>query len=215
LLPIILKIRLMTMAMAGWTAAASPLPLPADAIATLFAGHTSAPIEVRLYDENDHQSGTVAIWRDGSTDEATTAEVKRLFRCRRTHKEKMIAAATLGMLADVAERYPGKTIEYVSGYRTGWDESRTSPHRHAEAIDFRIRGVQLRTIRDHVWRTYSQVGVGWYPEGQYIHIDTRPDRNDTSWTFLRGKNRYSPYWAELARKPQAVAAQPASKRPGS
>lgn len=204
------------MAMAGWTASVSPVPMPAEAVAALFAGQTNAPVEVSLYDENEHQRGQIVIWRDGSTDEATKLEVKRLFRCRKSRREKMIASMTLAMLADVATRYPGKTIEYVSAYRANRGESATSPHRHAAAIDFRIRGTHLREIRDYLWRTYTAVGVGWYPEGQYIHIDSRPGLNDTSWTFVNGKNRYKPYWAELARQPQVMARPSGSgRRPGS
>ena len=201
MLPIILKIRLMSMAAAGWTAAASPVPLPAEAVATLFAGTTSAPVEVQLYDENDRQRGRIAIWRDGSVDAHTRDVVKRLFRCRKTHREVMIHKRTLAMLADVADRHEGKIIEYVSAFRIHRGESRTSPHRDARAIDFRIRGVGLRSIRDYVWRNYREVGVGWYPDGQYIHIDARPTWNDMSWTFVRGKNRYHPSWAEIARQP--------------
>ena len=201
MLPIILKIRLMSMAAASWTAAASPVPLPAESVATLLATQTSGPVEIDLYDENDYQRGRIAVWRDGSVDDDTRAVVKRLFRCRYTHREAMIHKRTLGMLADVAERYEGKTIEYVSGFRVHSSESRTSPHRDARAIDFRIRGVALREIRDYLWRQYTEVGVGWYPEGQYIHIDARPTMHDTSWTFVKGRNRYHPYWSELARKP--------------
>jgi len=217
-LPIILKAKLMATAMAGWTAAAAPVPMPAEALATLFAGTAAAPVQVDLYDENDHQKGLVAIWRDGSTDADTTDELRHLFRCRRTHREATIAQGTLMMLADVAERYPGKPIEYVSAYRASRDESPTSPHRHATAVDFRIRGVQLRTIRDHLWRSYSGIGVGWYPEGQYIHIDSRPKLHDTSWTFVKGANRYNPYWADLARRaepPPETAQVAVRRRPGS
>ena len=204
MLPIILKIRLTTMAMAGWTAGVSPMPLPTDAVATLVAGTNATPVEVKLYDENDKQKGTVAIWRDGQTDESTEVELMRLFRCRRTHREAVMARVTLGMLADVADRYPDKTVEFISAYRVGRDESRTSPHRHATALDFRIRGVALRDIRDYVWRAYRLVGVGWYPKGQYIHIDTRPDKGDMTWTFVKGKNRYWPTWAIAARKPEKM-----------
>ena len=214
MLPILIKIRLLTTAMTGWTAAAAPMPMPAQLVATVMTSDSMAPIEVSLYDENDHQTGTVAIWRDGDTDDAPHAEIKRLFRCRTTHREKMIAQKTLAMLADVSEHYPGKTIEYVSGYRTGRHESSTSPHRDGRAIDFRIRGIQLREIRDYLWRTYSDVGVGWYPTEQFVHIDTRPGLHDTAWTFLHGVNRYHPYWAELVRQPQ-VAAVSHEPRPGS
>jgi uncharacterized protein YcbK (DUF882 family) len=204
--PILIKLKLMTTAMAGWTAASTPAPLPVQAVATVVAVDAASPIPVALFDENEHQQGTIAVWRDGSTDAATTAEVKQLFRCRTTHRQKMIAKATLAMLADVSQHYPGKTIEYVSAYRTGGSESRTSPHRDGRAIDFRIRGVSLQQIRDYVWKTYTDVGVGWYPSEQFVHIDTRPVDHDMSWTFYKGVNHYNPYWAELARRPQPVVA---------
>jgi uncharacterized protein YcbK (DUF882 family) len=206
LLPIILKVKLATTVMAGWTAAASPVPLPAEAVATMYAGETAGPVEVSFFDENAHQDYNIAIWRDGTTDDATTATVKKMFRCRTTYREKMIAKKTLAMLADVSQHYPGKTLEYVSGYRASRNESMTSPHRDGRAIDFRIRGVQLREIRDYLWVTYSDVGVGWYPVEQFIHIDTRPGlMGDTAWTFLNGDNHYHPFWAELARDPELQA----------
>lgn len=205
MLPIILKIRLATMMMAGWSASATPAPMPTEAIATMFAAQTAGPIEVSFYDENDHQAGTVAIWRDGSIDDATKALVKHLFRCRSTHREKLMAQKTLAMIADVSEHWDGKVIEYVSAYRVGRGESATSPHRDGRALDFRIRGVQLREIRDYLWTTYTDVGVGWYPVEQFIHIDTRPGIHDTSWTFLNGVNHYHPFWAESARDPQLQA----------
>ena len=201
MLPIIIKIRLMSMAAASWTAAASPVPLPAESVATLIAARSAGPVEASFYDENDHQRGRIAIWRDGAVDPETRSIVKRLFRCRKTHREVMIHRNTLAMLADVAERYEGKTIEYVSAFRIHRGESRTSPHRDARAVDFRIRGTHLRDIRDYLWSNYHEVGVGWYPEGQYIHIDTRPTMHDMSWTFVRGRNRYHPHWAEVARTP--------------
>lgn len=213
MLPIILKIRLTTMAMGGFVAATAPMPLPAEAITMVVAGHTATPVEVSLYDENEHQVGTIAIFRDGATDDQTTADVKRMFRCRTTHRQKVIAKQTLAMLADVSDHYPGKTIEYVSAFRTGGNESATSPHRDGRAIDFRIRGVALKEIRDYVWKTYSNVGVGWYPSEQFVHIDTRPQ--DMTWTFVGGENHYHPYWADLARQPPQVLALAHDHRPGS
>ncbi len=203
MLPIILKVRLATTVMAGWTASASPVPMPAEEFATMFAGDTAGPVEVNFFDENAHQSHTLALWRDGATDDVT--QVKRMFRCRTTYREKLIAKKTLAMLTDVSEHYPGKVIEYVSGYRASRQESSTSPHRDGRAVDFRIRGVQLREIRDYLWVTYSDVGVGWYPVEQFIHIDTRPGLHDTAWTFLNGENHYHPFWSELARDPDMQA----------
>ena len=205
MLPVIIKMKLATTLMAGFAAASTPTALPVSQLAIAIGGAAATPVAVPLYDENEHQTGTVAIWRDGWTDDETTVELKRLFRCRSTHHEHKLAQKTLAMLADVSDHYPDKQVEYVSVYRVGGNESSTSPHRAARAIDFRIRGVDLRKIRDYVWRTYHEVGVGWYPSEQFIHIDTRPTMNDTAWTFLNGDNHYHPYWAELARQPAVTA----------
>jgi uncharacterized protein YcbK (DUF882 family) len=208
MLPIILKLKLATAAAAGLAAAASPLPMPAEALAMTVVERATAPVEVKLYDENLLVHATVAIRRDGTMDDATSTEVKHLFRCRSTGRAHAIARKTLAMLADIADRYD-RTIEFVSVYRVQQGESPTSPHRDARAIDFRIRGMPLTQIRDYLWRTYSEVGIGWYPAEQFIHMDSRPTLHDTAWTFLTGVNHYHPYWAEVARRP---AKEPVAQR---
>jgi len=212
----ILKLRLMAMVMAGWASASSPVPLPATATAyaTIASGRAVEPVSVKLYDENMHQSATVAIARDGTMDRATTAQLQRLFRCRTTLHEHPIARATLVMLADLADRFPDRTIEYVSVFRTGAGESSTSPHRAGRAIDFRIRGESLLAIRDYLWRTYSSVGIGWYPGEQFIHMDARPGEKEIAWTFAGGDNHYHPGWADRARATQPATTR-TDHRPGS
>ena len=181
-------------------AALTPAPTPAVPKA-----------EVRLYDENLRVHATVDIGLDGSTDAATTKQLTHLFRCRQSGREHAISRKTLALLAEVATRYPGKTIEFVSVYRATRTESMESPHRGARAIDFRIRGVDLAALRDYLWKSHREVGIGWYPSEQFIHMDTRPGENEIAWTFANGVNHYNPYWAELARHP-APAKQ--DRRPG-
>ena len=211
MLPVLLKLKLATTAAAGLAAAASPVPMPAEVLALTVVERATAPVEVRLFDENLQINATVGIRRDGTMDEATAAEVKHLFRCRQTNRERPIARRTLAMLADLAEKYEPRPIEFVSVYRVQHGESPTSPHRDARAIDFRIRGVSLVQIRDYLWRTYSEVGIGWYPSEQFIHMDARPSLHDTAWTFLAGANHYHPYWAEVARRPASEAAPVAQR----
>jgi uncharacterized protein YcbK (DUF882 family) len=211
MLPVILKLKLATTAAIGLAASASPAPVSAEALAMVVVERAASPVEVKLFDENLRVSATVGIRRDGKLDDETAADVKHLFRCRQTNRERPIARKTLAMLADIAEKYEGKTIEFVSAYRVQRGESATSPHRDGRALDFRIRGVQLREIRDYLWRKYAEVGVGWYPVEQFIHMDTRPTLHDTAWTFLSGVNHYHPYWAEVARRP--VSEQVVLRRP--
>lgn len=212
MLPLLLKIKLLTTAMTGWTAASAPVPLPVEAMAVAFEVRAATPVEVKLYDENLRVSATVLIHHDGTSDDATTKEIRHLFRCRVTNRERPIARKALMMLADIAEMYEGKTVEFVSVYRVQRGESFTSPHRDGRAIDFRIRGVGLRTIRDYLWKKYTEVGIGWYPSEQFVHMDTRPTLHDTSWTFVNGTNKYNPYWAYLARK--TTTPLPQARRPG-
>ena len=212
MLPILLKLKLATTAAAGLAAVASPLPMPAEALAMAVVERAAAPVEVKLHDENLQIDASVAIRRDGTMDDATAAEVKRLFRCRQTGRAHVIARRTLAMLADIPDKYD-RTIEFVSVYRVQRGESPTSPHRDARAIDFRIRGVSLTQIRDYLWRKYTEVGIGWYPAEQFIHMDSRPNLHDTAWTFLAGENHYHPYWAEVARRPVREA-PPQRHRPG-
>jgi uncharacterized protein YcbK (DUF882 family) len=213
MLPVILKLKLATSAAIGLAASASP-PIPAEAIAVVALERAASPIEVKLFDENLRINATIGIRRDGTMDAQTAAEVKHLFRCRTTNRERPIARRTLAMLADLAEKYEPRTIELVSAYRVQQGESPTSPHRDARAIDFRIRGVRLTDVRDYLWHKYTEVGIGWYPSEQFIHMDSRPALHDTAWTFMTGDNHYHPYWAEVARKPAVEPAVRPSHRPG-
>lgn len=209
MIPAIAQLKLasaMMTAMAG----AAPVPVPV-ALGPVAAEASLEPVEVALYDENMRVHAVVAIGHDGSTDAATTAVLTHLFRCRQSGREHAIARKTLAMLADVAEHYPGKEIEFVSVYRATRSEGWESPHRGARAIDFRVRGENLPKLRDWLWTKYTDVGIGWYPSEQFIHMDTRPGLHDTAWTFSNGVNHYHPYWAELARHP-APAKQ--ERKPG-
>jgi uncharacterized protein YcbK (DUF882 family) len=215
MLPILLKLKLATAAAAGLAVSAGPVQAPSEALAMVVVERSAAPVEVKLYDENLLVSATLGIHRDGTMDPETAAAAKHLFRCRQTNREHAIARKTLAMLADLAEKYDTRTIELVSVYRVQQGESPTSPHRDARAIDFRIRGVSLTQIRDYLWRTYAEVGVGWYPSEQFIHMDSRPTLHDTAWTFLSGINHYHPYWAEVARRPVTETASVSQRhRPG-
>ncbi|HWU90666.1 MAG TPA: DUF882 domain-containing protein, partial [Kofleriaceae bacterium] len=174
MLPSILELKLAATLMSGWAAASSPVPVPVESAVLMVEARAAAPVEVNIYDENLQVSARVLLERDGSADPDTSRRLTDLFRCRVTGHRAPMAKRTLAMLADLAERYEGKTIELISAHRAAPNESWTSPHRAARALDFRIRGVDLREIRDYLWRKYTEVGIGWYPWDHFVHMDTRP-----------------------------------------
>jgi len=206
---------------ASWLTA-SPAPVPSS---VLEAAQTAAaeiarvvaqdgPVEVTLFDENHTRDGavTVMIGRDGTVDDDTRAELEQMFRCKRTERHHKIDKGLLAMLADVAAHYPGRTIEYVSAFRAL--DSATSRHHQGRAFDFRIAGVSSVEVRDYIWANHHEVGVGWYPENNFVHMDHRPGDRDYAWTQTSGREHGNPFWSVAARR-----AEPPVKRerhrPGS
>lgn len=41
------------------------------------------------------------------------------------------------------------------------------------ACDFRVAGVPNADLRDYLRRTFKSVGVGYYPNSSFIHLDVR------------------------------------------
>jgi uncharacterized protein YcbK (DUF882 family) len=180
--------------------------LPVMATVTLGMAHPEAAppsdsVAVQLYDENHYEFAVVRIGRDGSLTPEADREVRHLFRCKSTGIEHKMDRRLMAMLADVASHFDNRVITFVSGFRTGGAERMTSPHRGARALDFRVNGVSLIAVRDYMWKYYDDVGVGWYPSENFLHMDHR-DHGDVAWTFLHGSERYHPSWAERVRSPE-------------
>ena len=76
-------------------------------------------------------------------------------------------------LQKIAQRFPGKTIEIISGHRP--DARSTSRHHHGRALDVHVQGVSREALRDFC-RTLDQTGVGYYPNGYFVHVDVRDDK---------------------------------------
>jgi hypothetical protein len=90
-----------------------------------------------------------------------------------TENVMRIDPGLLERLQKIANRYPGKVIEIVSGYRP--DSRETSRHHHGRALDMRVSGVTRERLRDFV-RTFEKTGVGYYPNSYFVHMDVRDDK---------------------------------------
>lgn len=77
----------------------------------------------------------------------------------------------LYLLVRVSDTFGGRPIRIVSGYRTSsyYEDSR---HKHAAAVDFSISGVPNAVVRDFI-REFEDVGVGFYPNSSFVHLDVR------------------------------------------
>ena len=85
------------------------------------------------------------------------------------------------ILAATALRFHAPRVDIVSGFRSpkynlmlrkkGHQVARESQHMQGTAVDFRIRGVEIETLREFV-RGLHLGGVGYYPRTRFIHADT-------------------------------------------
>lgn len=205
-------IALLPLVAAGWMTVQHPDP-PASvldaaqvAVTEALTAARAAQVEVTIFNVNYPETITVRIGKDGAVDDATRKQLERTFKCKRTKRQHAIDRGLLVMLADVAARYPGKTIEYVSAYRAV--DPRESRHRQGRAFDFRIPGVPLTELRDYVWTHHTEIGVGWYPQSNFIHMDHRPGDKDYAWTQIGGTEHGNPYWATKARRTDPAPAKP-------
>jgi len=77
------------------------------------------------------------------------------------------------LMQRIAEKFPGKRLEIISGQRPRKQSQKNeSLHNKGQAIDFRVEGVSNAKLVAFA-RSFDQVGVGYYPNSVFIHLDTR------------------------------------------
>jgi LysM repeat protein len=82
-----------------------------------------------------------------------------------------IDSRLIRLLAQVSDAFGGRDVRIVSGYRTqSWVSA--SKHKDGRALDFSIPGVPNEALRDYL-RTLLNVGVGYYPNSSFVHLDVR------------------------------------------
>jgi uncharacterized protein YcbK (DUF882 family)/LysM repeat protein len=106
--------------------------------------------------------------------------LREFLRPRDSQRRKTPNARLLSLLARVSDHFGGRPIHVVSGYRVAKGLTRkTSRHVAGEAIDFRIPGVPLTVLRDYC-QQFPEVGVGYYPTTEFVHLDVR--KQPARWT---------------------------------
>jgi hypothetical protein len=79
-------------------------------------------------------------------------------------------AGLVTRLQAIADRFAGREIHIVSGYRRS---ARTSSrHRQGRALDLRVDGIAREDVVA-LARTFDATGVGYYPNSTFTHIDVR------------------------------------------
>ena len=77
----------------------------------------------------------------------------------------------LAMLTLAAHQYD-KPLEIVSAFRPSGGGS-DSNHGKGLAIDFRVIGVNRQHLLGWLDQSFTNAGIGWYPNSPFIHLDVR------------------------------------------
>lgn len=100
----------------------------------------------------------------------------------RTGKRIDIDARLIRTIAQVSDTFGGRPVHVVSGFREH-SHSRSSKHPLGRALDFSVEGVPNWAVRDYL-RTLEHVGVGYYPNSTFVHVDVRAEA--TYWVDYSG-----------------------------
>jgi len=157
----------------------------------IFTRHTSAPARhlhspayKMLSFEHTHTGDKLKLtyFEQGSYIKDALQEINYLLRDYHTDDVHPIDTALLDQLYDLKQTLGvNKPFHIVSGYRSPFTNAQLRKHSHGvaehslhmqgRAIDIRVEGVQTKTIRNAAL-TMARGGVGYYPNNNFVHLDT-------------------------------------------
>jgi uncharacterized protein YcbK (DUF882 family) len=138
--------------------------------------------EISLFNTHTGEKLIAEYCTEGEYTSAALLEINHILRDFRTGEVKTIDPHLLNLLHAITTKIkPGAQIHIISGYRSpatnlsltkkSSDVAKHSLHMDGKAIDIRIPGCDLGTLRQ-VAMTMQSGGVGYYAQSNFVHIDT-------------------------------------------
>lgn len=182
-------VALMAGAVAGQTSAA----MAAKSMPARSGAHVPVPVPLRARPapavsmEHVTTHSTYALrpdGRSGSISAQTMRSVTQLLRCHHTGKRHPISRRLVELLYSTARHFHSPKLYVVAGYRAPAIAKQKgnpkSAHKRGVACDFRLEGVAIEAVRDYLKEKYRDVGVGYYPNSGFVHLDVGR-RKAASW----------------------------------
>lgn len=157
---------------------AAAFALPSAARAAL-----AAPEKLlSFYNTHTGEATRSTFWANGEYIPAGLAEINKVLRDHRSGEIAPIDPRLLMLLDQVTSATrPGATLHVISGFRSAHTNqmlagqsggvAKRSLHMDGKAIDIRLPGFDLARLRDCALALQGG-GVGFYPDSQFVHIDT-------------------------------------------
>jgi len=153
---------------------AAPIP-PVDA--------RRAP-PLRLHHQARAATATIVVFEAGELRPAALTELRAFLHDPRTGVDRPIHWRLATLLVAVQARFPAHQLVVVSGVRDGRGGHRPANHGRGRALDFRVEGVPNRVLFDMLRASFADVGVGYYPNSTFVHLDVR--ERATVWVDYSG-----------------------------
>jgi uncharacterized protein YcbK (DUF882 family) len=145
----------------------------------------------KLFLHNTHNNEIISVtyWRKGKYDKAALKKLNHIMRDNHNGLSMDMDKHLFDLLYKVQAHLKNHDkVELISGYRSPQTNAmlatytsgvaKKSYHMHGMAIDLRIPGVPTRYIQNcaRSLQGLGAGGVGYYPESDFVHIDTGPVR---------------------------------------
>lgn len=116
-----------------------------------------------------------------------------------TQDVKLLHPRLVWALSEFSRAFPGHPIVFMSGYRR---DGHSGLHGKGRALDLYIRGISNEQAFA-VCRSLRDVGCGFYPYNQFLHVDVRPyGTGHVAWVDASGPgepSRYVDGWPGVLR----------------
>lgn len=159
---------------------AAAVVIPGNALSSVVEP-VSGVRDLHFYNVSTHEDLKVIYWKEGGYIPEALDEINHIFRDFRTGKVKAIKKELLDLLFNVRKNINADSpFHIISGYRSPGSNAilrkhnksvaRNSLHMYGKAVDIRVPGFSLRTLRREAMKL-EQGGVGYYPRARSVHID--------------------------------------------
>lgn len=109
---------------------------------------------------------------DGSLDPEAVREIERVLRDHHSDAVHPVDPRLIRLLYRLADRFDARQIVVISGFRQPQNEEGGGHHADGSAVDLVLSGVSLPALAKAA-RQLGNVGVGFYPNAGFVHLDVR------------------------------------------
>jgi LysM repeat protein len=168
------------------------------------------PTEITFHRIHTGETRTIMLYNSkGKLVPSEYKKFEKMMFDHRTGKTHKIHPLLCYKLKLVAQKFPGKVLTIYSGYRAYDPEQYTkkSKHNYGRAIDFAVNGVSNVKLMKFC-KTLKNVGVGYYPNSYFIHLDVRD--TSTFWVDYSHPGQAPKYkkWKKHKKKKHKKAKDP-------